>query len=237
MNEPYGKKDWDSISASVQSLKNVWMNEPYGKKDWDVIGTSLSTIAHNLEWMSLMEKRIETNRSQGEVCHQRKGMNEPYGKKDWDPDHASFFVDVDVDWMNEPYGKKDWDPSYDSNRVTTMEEWMSLMEKRIETNHLILSHFEPPSLNEWALWKKGLRQEHLFGCAFVQTNEWALWKKGLRLIFQPWVSTVGCHQNEWALWKKGLRLEFYLCCCCCCCKTEWMSLMEKRIETRPWLTV
>ena len=133
---------------------------------------------------------------------------------------------------------------------------MSLMEKRIETDFpvsILINHGE----NEWALWKKGLRRAHLiYQLPLLEwTNEWALWKKGLRrqhrklYLFdrkkrmnepygkKDWdASEWGYPErrwlgNEWALWKKGLRPMSGWCFLQRVFHLEWMSLMEKRIET------
>ena len=112
MNEPYGKKDWDIGNRCSYSMFKNRMNEPYGKKDWDEPLHCAKLQAYRLEWMSLMEKRIETFTVICDIDNDTDSwMNEPYGKKDWDPPVKSV-MSWKIAGMNEPYGKKDWDCKY-----------------------------------------------------------------------------------------------------------------------------
>ena len=134
MNEPYGKKDWDIGNRCSYSMFKNRMNEPYGKKDWDEPLHCAKLQAYRLEWMSLMEKRIETFTV---ICD----------------------IDNDTDsWMNEPYGKKDWDHVEDCQPCTdsTLNEW-ALWKKGLRLLSVIMSLYNAILSNEWALWKKGLR--------------------------------------------------------------------------------
>ena len=113
-------------------------------------------------------------------------------------------------------------------------------------------------MNEWALWKKGLRPAHqLLPMRLSSPNEWALWKKGLRHFHRRYsVAIARVSGNEWALWKKGLRPYCFKVITALLTwmnepygkkdwdleplrphlfpgqSREWMSLMEKRIETK-----
>ena len=168
-------------SRKIRAITVYGMNEPYGKKDWDCLVDLCTCSSGVWEWMSLMEKRIETTESlwqpsiiaSNEWALWKKGlrpgtwppvtivislrMNEPYGKKDWDSIGTSFSTAAH-NRMNEPYGKKDWDDNSVYIKVLWVGNW-----------------------NEWALWKKGLRLYQRVRPIFKKRlNEWALWKKGLR---------------------------------------------------------
>ena len=159
-----------------------------------------------VEWMSLMEKRIETRHSPR--LQRWKGENEwALWKKGLRP---ALFISSTIRsllWMNEPYGKKDWDSRSPRRSSARRFEWMSLMEKRIETAWMATRKLWPPDAEWMSLMEKRIETEHIAHCNDVSfgENEWALWKKGLRL----------CHDE----------LPSHLSI------MEWMSLMEKRIET------
>ena len=134
-------------------------------------------------------------------------------------------------------------------------EWMSLMEKRIET-YCTIRHCSPPGSLEWMSLMEKRIETNLFQpqSSLGNQNEWALWKKGLRQgRLRPWIMSemwVGMNEpygkkdwdpfnpvisimvssNEWALWKKGLR-PIGTSRSTAAHNLEWMSLMEKRIET------
>ena len=118
----------------------------------------------------------------------------------------------------------------DQNHCIYPWEWMSLMEKRIETLGSGGLFQRQVKENEWALWKKGLRRNDdsiLYKFHLLRMNE-PYGKKDwdpLRVV-----AAQNPVENEWALWKKGLRRGGSMCIWFFD-TLEWMSLMEKRIET------
>ena len=116
-------------------------------------------------------------------------------------------------------------------------EWMSLMEKRIETEAALGG--TPRARNtEWmSLMEKRIETFRLAAsCLYGDfTNEWALWKKGLRLrligvFFRLWVRMNEPYgKKDWDSVSGSAIFIAVL--------SEWMSLMEKRIETIRFISV
>ena len=90
----------------------------------------------NKEWMSLMEKRIETLICGcADLALLSLRMNEPYGKKDWDL--HGFFHRKGIhrlEWMSLMEKRIETLSTLIITGCWPIVEWMSLMEKRIETS-------------------------------------------------------------------------------------------------------